>query len=251
LLCGTEIHLQDLATKTKSVVHIVDGIHRLTALKYALVFPKAMNICMLDLKIKAYLPTELSPDFVSQMQTLSNQTQTQLGCLKDHGRREFYSCVIGLLDKECRRHGADKFMIDPDGAQQISTLQEDIETFAPIVLDVLVNGLSCQYFTLVPEIKLSQIQQTIKNKDNKDEVLCILFQNKKSNKWTLHWDEGIYALHRSIGRYKENMHYWKQYEKGESIPSSLFELVQVLMWTCISRASHRQLSNFLPRTLPA
>ncbi len=164
---------KNLAKKTKVVVHIVDGIHHLTALKYALVFPKAIKICMLDLKIKAYLPTELSPNFVSQMQTLSNQTQTQQGCLKDHGRREFYSCVIGLLDKECRCCGADKFMIDPDGAQQISTLQEDIETFAPIVLDVLVDGRSCQYFTLVPEMKLSQIQHTIKNKDNKDEVLRI------------------------------------------------------------------------------
>jgi hypothetical protein len=130
---------------------------------------------MLDLKIKAYLPTELSPDFVSQMQTLSNQTQTQQGCLKDHGRREFYSCVIGLLDKECRRCGADKFMIDPDGAQQISTLQEDIETFAPIVLDVLVNDRSCQYLRFVPEMKLSDIHVTIKNKDKKDKVLCILF----------------------------------------------------------------------------
>jgi hypothetical protein len=56
-------------------------------------------------------------------------------------------------------------------------------------------------------MKLSQIQVTIENKDNKDEVLRILFQNRKGNKWTLHWDEGIYALHRSIGRYKENMYY--------------------------------------------
>ncbi len=164
-----------MAKKTKVVVHIVDGIHRLTALKYALVFPKAMKICTLDLKIKAYLPTELSPNFVSQMQTLSNQTQMQQGCLKDHGRREFYSCVIGLLDKECRCRGADKFMIDPDGAQQISTLQEDIETFAPIVLDVLVNDRSCQYLRFVPEMKLSDIHVTIKNKDKKDKVLCILF----------------------------------------------------------------------------
>ncbi len=187
---------KNLAKKTKVVVHIVDGIHCLTALEYALVFPEAMKICTLDLKIKAYLPTELSPDFVSQMQTLSNQTQTQQGCLKGHGRWELYSCVIGLLDKECRCRGADKSMIDPDGAQQISTLQEDIETFAPIVLDILVDGRSCQYFTLVPEMKLSDIQVTIKNKDKKDEVLRILFQDRKGKKWGLHWDDGKNSLGR-------------------------------------------------------
>jgi hypothetical protein len=200
---------KNLAKKTKVVGYIVHGIHCLTALEYGLVFPEARKMCTMDLKIKAYLPTQLSPDFVSQMQTLSSQTQMQQGCLKDHGRREFYSFLINVLDKECINCGADNFMIDPDGAQQFSTLQKDIQTFAPIELDILVDEQCCQYFRLVPEIKLSDIKVTIESKDKKAELLRILFQdkNKKSNKWSLHWDDGKYALHRSIGRFKENMYY--------------------------------------------
>ena len=236
-----------VAVQTKVVGHIVDGIHRLTALEYALVTPSAKKSCMLNLRTKVYVPTQLSSAFVQRMQNLSNQTQNQQGCLKDHGRREFYSFLINQLEETCRINDiGDKYiMIDPEGGHQNSTLQEDIKTFATIVLKVLVNERSWQFFHMVPEMKLSDLKDLIEG-GHGDEVLRLLFQNS-SGQWTLHWDEGKNTLLRSIMKLKGGLYFSGRYGKGESITSTLFELAQVLMWTRVSRASHTQLSNFFSK----
>ena len=138
-------------------------------------------------------------------------------------------------------------MIDPKGGHQNSTLQDDIKTFATIVLKVLVNERSWQFFRMVPEMKLSDLKGLIEG-GHGDEVLHLLFQNS-SGQWTLHWDEGKNTLIRSITRFKDGLYFSGRYGKGESITSTLFELAQVLMWTRVSRASHKQLSNFFSKNL--
>lgn len=243
--------LSRVAEHTKVVGHIVDGIHRLTALEHALVTPSAKKSCLLKLKTKVYVPAELSCAFVERMNILSNQTQNQQGRLKDHGRREFYSHLINLLDETCQRNNiGDKYMIHPRMGCKNSTLPADMETFSNYILDVLVSESSCQFSEKVPEMKLRVLKDNVEEGDgNRDKVICSLFQNKH-REWSLHWHQGENTMLRSITRFKNGLYYQGRYEKGPLITSTLFELAQVLMWTRISKESHTQLSNFFSKNLP-
>jgi hypothetical protein len=236
-----------VAEQTKVVGHIVDGSHRLTALEYALVTPSAKKSCISNiLRTRVNVPTVLSPAYVERMKILSNQTQNQQGCLKDHGIREFYTFLINLLGENM----VDKYMIDPEGGHEKFTLQDDMGTFAKAVLNVLVNEKCSPFFLMVPEMKLNHVKDLI-DWGYGESVLRSLFKNKSSDsgEWSLHWNEGKYTLLRSITHFKDGMHYSNRYATGDSITSTLFELAQVLMWTRVSRASHKQLSNFFSKNL--
>lgn len=242
---------KNLARRTKVVVHIVDGIHRLTALEYALVWPLTKQEFTMELETNVCCPTQVNNAFVTKMLNLSNETQNQQGCLKDHGKKEFYKELIQLLDNVCTDK---KFMIDEENNMMndsATTLQQDIEHFGSLVLDVLFHDDSRKKYGLDPDLNLGYIDEYIFHGtsrqgklhtialENRDEVLSRLFKNNNGD-WSLH-----------VTTLKNNSLLTKKcnYERSV-VHSSLFELAQVLMWTRTSNKSRYLLFDFFSKNHP-
>ena len=240
---------KNLARQTKVVVHIVDGIHRLTALEYALVWPLTKQEFTMELETNVCCPTQVNHAFVTKMRNLSNETQNQQGCLKDHGKKEFYKELIQLLDNVCTDK---KFMIDEENNMMndsATTLQQDIEHFGSLVLDVLFHDDSRKKYGLDPFLNLGYIDEYIFHgtsrqgklnpiaEEHREDVLSRLFKNQ--GHWSLH-----------VTTLKNNSLLTKKCNyQSAVVNSSLFELAQVLMWTRTSNKSRICCSTFFPRTI--
>lgn len=242
---------KNLARRTKVVVHIVDGIHRLTALEYALVWPSSAQAFTMELQTNVCCPTRVTNAFVTKMLSLSNETQNQQGCLKDHGKKEFYKELIQLLDDVCT---VKKFMIDEENNMMndsATSLEQDIEHFGSLVLYVLFHDDSRKKYALDPVLNLGYIDEYIFHgtprqgqlhpiaETHRNEVLSRLFKNNKRH-WSLH-----------VTTLKNNSLLTKKcnYESAV-VQSSLFELAQVLMWTRTSKKSRNLLFDFFSKNHP-
>jgi len=225
---------ENLAKQTKIVGHIVDGLHRLTALEIAFTSPNAKKNCTLTATTDVYLPTvtDLNLEFVADMQNLSNTTQNYLGHQKEHGKREIIRLFIQQVETRWKEMsgGNEVYCIDPD----------HLETQARCIVNVLSD--KHLHTTFIGNPNFEKLPLKVSNDTELLYFMGKLFKTHKTEaddprtgKWTLQFElyknTPLWSLKK---KYANGIYSSKRYNLGDDVDSNLFELAQVLMWTLIS-----------------
>jgi hypothetical protein len=188
-----------LAKQTKIVAHVIDGIHRLTALEcvlrgyqqpdtdnYAVRLPHAGT----NLAITSVVPLELdleSKDFLDGMKKISSECQQSFGSLQPHSKKDFFAAMIVHLNELCRDGGlwrAQFFSMK----MRTDLIEKQIAYFADLIIKVIRHKKHVQNYRMVPNMHLETL---VEEKD--EETWTNLFKNK-NDKFSFLWDDGKFSL---------------------------------------------------------
>jgi hypothetical protein len=263
---------RNVARQTKVVGHVVDGIHRLTALEYALIgynynpsdeeeekfikkYQRTLPHAGRKVNISAILPTEqdfLDDKFLNKMRALSCSHQVSLGKMHLHGKKIFYSTMILEFGKK-KFHK--NYLIDGGGINVINekdVLQAQLNQYAKAIYDLICDEGKI-YIHMVPGMEIENVIAKNSEEKWKSSLFCCKKYKKDSNvtkqNITFRWDDFHFFL-QSIIRCQSNIHDNTQYNLGKDFKAKLFELVQVLLWTRISEECEKQLLNFFQNSDP-
>ncbi len=189
-----------MAKQTKIVAHVVDGIHRLTALECVLIGyqpPEADDYAVrlphaeTSLPIIATVPTktELSDkDFINEMKRISSECQQSFGSLHPHSKKEFFAMLIQDLNEVCkpRRRGARQFFLMSDRFDDKMNVPF-LEYFAKLIIRVICDKKYVQLYPMVPNMDLKNLMQ-------KDEESWTVLFKKKNAHYSFLWDDGKLTL---------------------------------------------------------
>ena len=217
----------NLARQTKIVAHVVDGIHRLTALETVMTYHEYYRkSCNVMISTDVVLPTAhgLNKEFVKEMLDLSNLTQSYQGCQREHGRREVMKYLMNKFSQQFS--GGDETLDE-------SNLEPEAIKITALLCD---NGFQRNFRSF------SKLHLSFRSRQERDKFIEKLF--KVNKKWSLHCDLFHFTPLKPLLKNKQIKHLYTARRYELDFDSSLYETVQVLLWTRISSESRYQLWNF-------
>ena len=238
-----------LAKQTKIVAHVIDGIHRLTALEcvligyqqntfksnnYAVRLPHAGT----HLAITSSVPLQShleSTDFIKKMKEISSVCQQSFGSLQPHSKKVFFAAMIVHLNELCGGlRMAQQFFSSMK--MRTNLIEKQIAFFANLIIKVIRDKKHVQNYCMVPNMHLKTL---VEEKD--EETWTNLFKNK-NDKFSFLWDDGKFSLLNFIYCHSDifNMNRYAR----DGFNAEVFELAQVLLWSRISPETYKQLINF-------
>ena len=236
-----------LAKQTKIVAHVIDGIHRLTALECVLIGyqqPDTDNYAVrlphagTNLAITSSVPLQShleSTDFIKKMKKISSECQQSFGSLQPHSKKVFFAAMIVHLNELCegmrvRRRTVPLFMM---------TKQDEppkIAYFAKLIIQVIRDTKHVENYPMVPNMNLKTLVE-----DKDEESWTNLFKNK-NGQFSFLWDDGKFSLVNFIRCHSDIFN--KNRHARDGFNAEVFELAQVLLWSRISPETYEQLINF-------
>ena len=250
-----------VAKHTQVVGHIIDGLHRLTALESALIGfddnrlnDKRLNdnrqlggsiglpAAEFVIVIKTFIPTDEvlnDASFLEHMKALSSTIQNSIGCLQRHKKKEFFAMMIQGLEEKC----PGEYMDD-----QVSTsIIQMIEYFSEKIIELICDksGMAFHHKHMVSGMKL----QRLMNCSTHD--WSILFRKKARNasgyeNHSFLFDNYRLTVLHFISQYGDIRHPTR-YSRGV-FNAEVFELAQIMLWSRISKQSYDQLLNFFTKS---
>ena len=234
-----------MARQTKVVAHVVDGIHRVTALEcalmgykppdtddYALCLPHAATNLAITSTVPVVSHLE-SENFLDDMKRMSSECQQSFGSLQPHSKKEFFAAMIKHLDEEIHTK---RFHVRPfffDGHEvQTEYVAIYIKSWASKIIKVIKKHV--EYYRMVPKMELTSLLE----KD--DESWKNLFKNNKGQ-FSFLWDDGKLTVVKCIHNHSDIFNINRYARDGFN--SEVFELAQVLLWSRISQDTYNQLIN--------
>ena len=235
-----------VAKQTKVVAHLVDGLHRLTALECALIgyqqpdtddYAVRLPHAETNLAITSVVPLESqleSKDFIEDMKNMSSECQESFGSLQPHSKKVFFAAMIVHLDELCkgmrvRRRTRPLFMM---------TKQDEppkIEYFAKLIIQVIRHTKHVGNYRMVPNMNLNTLVE-----DKDEESWTNLFKNKKG-RFSFLWDDGKLALVNFI-RCHSDIFNRNRYAR-DGFNAEVFELAHVLLWSRICQDTYNEVLN--------
>ena len=235
-----------LAKQTKIVAHVVDGIHRLTALECVLIgyqqqtdnYAVRLPHAGINLAITPVVPLELdleSKDFLDDMKKISSECQQSFGSLQPHSKKVFFAAMIRHLNELCKSGRRSPFFWMKI-TTKTNSVENQIAYFAYLVIKVIRDKKHVQNYRMVPNMNLETLV-----KENDEKTWTILFKNK-NDKFSFLWDDGKFSLVNFI-RCHSDIFNINRYAR-DGFNAEVFQLAQVLLWSRISKDTYKQLINF-------
>lgn len=236
-----------LAKQTKIVAHVLDGIHRLTALEclligyqqpdtdnYAVRLPHAGT----NLPITSMVPPELdleSKDFLDDMKKISSECQQSFGSLQPHSKKVFFAAMILHLNEQIKlNRGWRKIQF----FMTTKPVDKQIEHFAKLIIKVICDKKHVENnYRMVPNMNLETL---VEEKD--EDSWTNLFKTNKNGQFSFLWDDKKLTLVNFIHCHSDIFN--KNRYARDGFNAEVFELVQVLLWSRISQETYHQLLNF-------
>jgi len=166
-----------MAKQTNVVAHVVDEIHRLTALEFVLIGyqqPDTDNCAVrlphagTNLAITSVVPLESqleSKNFLDDMKNISPECQQSFGSLQPHSKRYFFAAMIKHLDEVCRVRGLGRrpFFLMTKQVETQMVVPPKIEYIATEIIKVICDNKHVKNYCMVPNMNL----ETLVKKDVK------------------------------------------------------------------------------------
>ena len=242
---------RNLARMTKVVAHFVDGNHRAAALncawigygdddldgknKYYRVCPHADK----EVQTTILIPPKLTNKFHTKMRSLSFKSQQSVEKISKHGRREFFQSLMDSLGKilgqDCYLYRGEEQgkKTDDDINEHISNVAQGIQSLFENNSEEMSNWDSQDKFArLRDHADWSILFKKKKKKTEKD-------NGKYYESFSYHCDIAeniIPTIIRRLG----NIESEKRYQR-KPFTAHEFELVQLLLWSRLSKTTHTQL----------
>ena len=238
-----------VAKQTRIVAHIVDGLHRLTAVECVLIgYQQPKNDVRLyvehaafDLMVVAIVPNEqhlsLDAKFDAQMKAISAKCQESFGKGQPHRKKEFFASMLRVLDSRCCRELERPFFFPDNRNLDELDIRQTIEKFARVIIDVICDPpMNNNLRTMVPTMKIPGICAPGWNSLFKKST-------KKTEWYSFKWMDVTMTLPHFITLFADDICNKGRYSNciGKGFEADVFELVQVLLWSRISKEAYNNL----------
>jgi hypothetical protein len=236
----------NVAKQTKVVAHICDGAHRVSAIDCAMTgilpstevennYHERLTHANVLIQASVQIPDDeqlSSNQFVEMMKSQSQISQESFGRQQPHGVKHFLAYLMNEMNTKCKLSYFDL-------ASDNLILGFEIEHFATVIVELIRDEKkSARYYHMVPDMDLENLV-----KKPKEEWFC-LFQQKKPGRnkygnFSFLWSDGKLSVQHIISKSPDlgNKHRYSRM----GFNAEVFEMVQLLLFSRISKESYEQL----------
>lgn len=237
-----------VAKQTRIVAHVVDGLHRLTAVECLLIghqqkkndVRQYVEHAALDLLVVAMVPNEqhlsLDAKFHARMKEISAQCQESFGKGQPHRKKEFLASMLQVLDSRCRRDMVRPFFFPDNRNLDTHDIRQTIGEFAQVIIGVVHENKNLR--TMVPQMNFN-------DGDLSGWRSLFTKSTKTDDLYSFKWMDVKMTLPHVISFFADDICNKKRYSNciGKDFEADVFELVQVLLWSRISKEAYNNLLN--------
>ena len=236
-----------VAKKTKVVMSIVDGAHRLSAFECAMtgILPFAVesnyhkrlthaNVLLGSLILIPDHDKLHSGTYVDEMKTLSQQSQESFACQQPHGLKNF----VTQLMKEIKMKTTSFFNLTTSDEH----IADQINFFAKIITGVICDDKIVEKFVHMIPKSVDLQKSLIKNEEEWSHLFRQKTQGKdKYGKYSFLWNDGRLSIQHMISM-NPDLDNRNRYSRM-GFDAVVFLMVQLLLWTRLSKESCRELHD--------